>query len=70
MFVGVDVVGGPNEHETRVRTAPARWKLFSIDARNLVVLRVFRVVDDLVDARVWHLISGFEDISDTSHLNL
>jgi hypothetical protein len=46
----------------------ARREGVVVDARNLMTLRVNRIVDDIVNARVWNLIARLKKVSNFCHL--
>jgi hypothetical protein len=61
MFVVLNMLRCPNEHETDVMTAMVtRWELLAENACHLMLCRMLSVMDDSVDSRVLNLVPRFE----------
>jgi hypothetical protein len=67
VFVSVYMLCRPSEHKSRMWASPAWREFFSVYASYLVLLSMDWIVNNLVNTRVWNVVSRFKNISNASH---
>ena len=50
MSAAFDMLGSPDERKSRMGATFARWEVFSLYTRYLMILSVFRIVVDFVQS--------------------
>jgi hypothetical protein len=63
----VDVMSRANQNKPGVGASSTGWKFLAKDACDFMLLSVIGVMNDSVNARMGHILSRFEYITDVCH---
>jgi hypothetical protein len=66
-FVSRDMMRGLDQCEAGMLTSVTRREFLAIHASHFVLLPVLWIMNDLVDARPWHRLTGLEHVPQTCH---